>query len=319
MVGIGVLGAQQIGQVESRIVLLQAGGRATRGIGRQALHAVFPGVEVRAAGRRGEGHGLALGIRSTGIEIGVGRGIGHHVSQANALGGEGLLALAEHGVALHHLATAGMSGDHHLLQIGQQPTLRQAGEQGIEHREAAQRLRTQGGLAAHPGIALPAQQGVRQPMTLDAAMHDDQGAADLRMGPVPVGGQLQRGLRLADWHAVADDTGDPLMGRRQGGAPGQGQAQRKQATHRGSPARGQSALAAKVSQLSTLPLSKPVRNHLTRCAELPWVKESGTTRPWDWRCRRSSPMALAAFSAFSRSPGSSQFSRFWASLAQTPA
>ncbi|MDR6357907.1 hypothetical protein Q3H58_004578 [Pseudomonas psychrotolerans] len=33
-------------------------------------------------------------------------------------------------------------------------------------------------------------------------------------------------------------------------------------------------------QLSTLPLSKPVRNHFTRCAELPWVKESGTTRPW---------------------------------------
>ena len=47
------------------------------------------------------------------------------------------------------------------------------------------------------------------------------------------------------------------------------------------------------------------RNHSTRCAELPWVKLSGTTWPPASRCRRSSPIAVAARRASSRSPGSS--------------
>jgi len=37
------------------------------------------------------------------------------------------------------------------------------------------------------------------------------------------------------------------------------------------------ACAVKVSQLLIWPLSKPRLNHETRCAELPWVKLSGTT------------------------------------------
>lgn len=81
----------------------------------------------------------------------------------------------------------------------------------------------------------------------------------------------------------------------------------------------QSVWALKVSQLAGEPLSKPVLNQRMRCAEEPWVKESGTTMPRPWRCRRSSPMALAAFRASSMSPGSSQFSRCCARLAQTPA
>ena len=42
----------------------------------------------------------------------------------------------------------------------------------------------------------------------------------------------------------------------------------------------------------------------TRWAEEPWVKESGTTRPWDRCCKRSSPIASAALMAVSISPGS---------------
>lgn len=33
----------------------------------------------------------------------------------------------------------------------------------------------------------------------------------------------------------------------------------------------------KVSQSESLPESKPRLNHLTRCAEVPWLKLSGTT------------------------------------------
>lgn len=37
--------------------------------------------------------------------------------------------------------------------------------------------------------------------------------------------------------------------------------------------------APKVSQASSRPLSRPVRNQRTRWAELPWVKLSGLTVP----------------------------------------
>jgi hypothetical protein len=40
---------------------------------------------------------------------------------------------------------------------------------------------------------------------------------------------------------------------------------------------GQSCRAWKVLQASTLPESMPRLNQRTRCAEVPWVKESGTT------------------------------------------
>ena len=42
------------------------------------------------------------------------------------------------------------------------------------------------------------------------------------------------------------------------------------------------------------PVSYPFRNHRTRCSDVPWVNESGTTWPWAWRCKVSSPTALAA-------------------------
>src|SRR5262245_9527885 len=57
---------------------------------------------------------------------------------------------------------------------------------------------------------------------------------------------------------------------------------------------------------STLPDSSPRRNHWTRCSEDPCVKDSGTTRPCDWRCSRSSPMAAAALRPSSASPGSTR-------------
>lgn len=224
MLRVGITGAKQVGDVQAHIVLLQTRRRAPFGIGRQALHPIFPGVEIRAGGSIGEGHGPALGIGSLAIEIGIGRRIGHHESQADAAAGQLALTLAQDGVALHYLATAGMAGDHHLLQIGQVLAVRQASEEGVEHRETAQGLRVQGGLAAHPGIPFPAQQVVRQSMTLDirfveklrgdhqgiracsrrrrgclagaeigrgitqAAMDDHQGAANFRVRLIPVGG-----------------------------------------------------------------------------------------------------------------------------------
>ena len=59
-----------------------------------------------------------------------------------------------------------------------------------------------------------------------------------------------------------------------------------------------------VLQLDTSPDFKPVMNHCVRCAEVPWVNESGTTRPCAWCCNRSSPMAEAVCIAASTSPGS---------------
>ena len=75
-------------------------------------------------------------------------------------------------------------------------------------------------------------------------------------------------------------------------------------------ARARASLAArgrapsKVLQRSTLPLSTPRLNQLTRCALVPCVKLSGTTVPCDLRCSVSSPICAAALSAFSMSPGS---------------
>jgi len=40
---------------------------------------------------------------------------------------------------------------------------------------------------------------------------------------------------------------------------------------------------AKVLQVSGEPESNPRRNHCTRCAEVPWVNDSGLTRPDDMR------------------------------------
>src|SRR5216110_1878923 len=61
--------------------------------------------------------------------------------------------------------------------------------------------------------------------------------------------------------------------------------------------RCQSCCARKVSQFLMSPLCRPRLNQRTRCSDVPWVKLSGTTRPWAWRCSRSSPMAVAAASA----------------------
>ena len=65
--------------------------------------------------------------------------------------------------------------------------------------------------------------------------------------------------------------------------------------------------AENVSQVSIFPLSRPRRSHSTRCAEEPCVNDSGTTRPCDCFCKRSSPIAAAARKPSSASPGSSRF------------
>ena len=62
----------------------------------------------------------------------------------------------------------------------------------------------------------------------------------------------------------------------------------------------------KVLHESTLPDWSPRRSHSTRCSDDPWVNDSGTTVPCDWRCSRSSPMAAAALSPSSASPGLEQ-------------
>ena len=77
--------------------------------------------------------------------------------------------------------------------------------------------------------------------------------------------------------------------------------------------------ASKVLQCSTWPLSRPRVNQRTRWAELPWVKESGTTTPRDCFCSASSPMAEAAARAASTSPCSRICSRWLVRLAHTPA
>ena len=77
--------------------------------------------------------------------------------------------------------------------------------------------------------------------------------------------------------------------------------------------------AEKVSQPLTLPFCSPWLNQRTRCALLPWVKLSGTTRPWLCFCRASSPILAAAFMAASMSPFSKICRAVWAWFAQTPA
>src|SRR5215470_17610943 len=58
------------------------------------------------------------------------------------------------------------------------------------------------------------------------------------------------------------------------------------------PAHGRAV--SKVLHWFTSPDSSPARNQRTRCADEPWVKDSGDTRPLDCCWRRSSPMAAAA-------------------------
>jgi NAD(P)-dependent dehydrogenase (short-subunit alcohol dehydrogenase family) len=65
-----------------------------------------------------------------------------------------------------------------------------------------------------------------------------------------------------------------------------------------------SCAARNVSQSATRPDSSPRLNQRTRCSAEPWVNESGTTRPVDCFCSRSSPIADAIPIAPSMSPGS---------------
>jgi hypothetical protein len=61
-------------------------------------------------------------------------------------------------------------------------------------------------------------------------------------------------------------------------------------------------LVAKVSQRVGSPVSKPVENHLRRCADEPWVNDPWSTLPLPrlvWM--KSSPMRPAASSARSMS------------------
>src|SRR5579875_2499186 len=63
---------------------------------------------------------------------------------------------------------------------------------------------------------------------------------------------------------------------------------------------GYNACARNVSQALMSPDWKPVLNHFTRCAEVPWVKESGTTVPCASRSSVSSPICDAAVRALHR-------------------
>src|SRR6185436_19046191 len=63
--------------------------------------------------------------------------------------------------------------------------------------------------------------------------------------------------------------------------------------------------ASNVSQAFGSPESKPVRNQVTRCSEVPWVNVSGSILPWVCSWIRSSPTAAAAVRASSMSPGCS--------------
>jgi hypothetical protein len=73
-----------------------------------------------------------------------------------------------------------------------------------------------------------------------------------------------------------------------------------------------------ISQSFGSPLALPRWNAATRCADVPWVKLSGSIEPDARFCRRSSPTLEAASSASAMSPDSrSPAPSTW--LAQTPA
>lgn len=83
--------------------------------------------------------------------------------------------------------------------------------------------------------------------------------------------------------------------------------------------RSHGVLSRKVSHRRISPLFMPCLNQCTRCAELPCVRDCDTTWPRDCRCRRSSLICAAAFSACSISPGSMMFLTVSARFPQTPA
>src|SRR5437899_3405497 len=68
---------------------------------------------------------------------------------------------------------------------------------------------------------------------------------------------------------------------------------------------GRNVYCAKVLHASIEPESRPLRNHIMRCSELPCVKESGFTCPVAIFCSRASPTPEAAPSADATSAGSS--------------
>src|SRR5690606_8437826 len=78
-------------------------------------------------------------------------------------------------------------------------------------------------------------------------------------------------------------------------------------------------VALNVSPCDKSPVSNPFLNQRIRCADVPCVNESGTTRPVDCFCKRSSPIALAAFMASSKSPVSIILVICCEWCAQTPA
>ena len=159
MVGVGVFGPEQIGNVAAHIVLLKRVVLLPGHVGGQIFQPVFPGIEAGAGGR------IKVGHRALFVEIGVGRRVGNHVAHLDAFGLQGFVRLGGQGIALRHLCSARMPGDDHFAQMGEQLAVAQALQDLVYGRVRTQGCWADRGLAGHPVIGVPAQYIVGQRVT----------------------------------------------------------------------------------------------------------------------------------------------------------
>src|SRR5450830_32321 len=215
-VRIVVGGAEQVDDVALQVGLFQYLGRkwllqVSRQLGGKAV------VPVAEAGATGAGAGKrAVRLRAPVVEVQIRCRIGGDVAHMDAGGAEGLAAASDHGITLDELAAGRMAGEHDLAQLGKAGAVGQLREDGVDHREGADRRRRFGVVTLQPTARLPAQGGGRQVVRLDIdggeeLRGDEQGVGGERADPLL---QVAVGVDVASRPAVDDDDGARDIGLR---------------------------------------------------------------------------------------------------------
>jgi hypothetical protein len=209
--GVDVGGAQQRDDVQRGIRALRLRRHARdRGVDRRrqrALEPVRPPVDG-GAGRRPVAAAGDGGPRPAGVEPEPGRRIGDDEAHVHARP-RARRGMADDGVALHQLRAGRVPGHHDRPQAREPPPVAEAGDDGVEGLEGAQRRGRERRRAGLPVAHAPAQRVGRQPVRLDVR-GDQELRHDQHRRPCARARAPHRGLAGAEvvaGVAVDDDDG----------------------------------------------------------------------------------------------------------------
>lgn len=136
VVGIVVVAAHEVGHLALGVAPEQRLAVGARRIGDHVDHAVFVVVVVRAgAGVVGGETASAWPLRR---EVEIRRGIGDDIAQIHAAHTDAFVHVVEHGVALHDLRAARVTGHRHAPDVGQPCRIGDEGDQVVQHLQRTQ-------------------------------------------------------------------------------------------------------------------------------------------------------------------------------------